>query len=73
MVRLPQHTEALEKVVLANFTTAVPCEPKPNRPPSAKALTIAADIGRDVAQHGELVIDLAIYQRHVDRQNRSRR
>ena len=73
MVRLPEHTEALEKVVLANFTTAQPCKPKPNRPPSAAALAIAADIGGDVAQHGEPVIDLAIYQRHIDRQNGGRR
>ncbi len=73
MVRLPEHTAALEKVVLANFTTARPCEPKPNRPPSQAALAIAADIGGDVAQHGEPVIDLSVYQRHVDHQNRSRR
>lgn len=72
VVRLPQHTAALEKVVLANFTTARPCKPKPNRPPSQAALAIAADLGGDVAQHGEPVIDLAVYQRHVDRQNRSR-
>ena len=72
VVRLPQHTEALEKrVVLANFTTARPCEPKPNRPPSAAALAIAADIGASLPRT-DPVIDLAIYQRHIDQQNRSR-
>ena len=71
VVRLPQHTAALEKVVLANFTTARPCQPKPNRPPSQAALSIAADLGGH--QTAEPVIDLTVYQRHVDRQNRSRR
>ena len=72
MVRLPEHTTALEKVVLASFTTAVPCKPKPNRPPSQAARAIAADIG-GVAKHTDPVIDLAVYQTHIDRQNRSRR
>ena len=71
MVRLPEHTAALERVVLAAFTTAEPCKPKPNRPPSAKALAIAGDIGGH--QTTEPVIDLGVYQRHIDRQNRSRR
>ena len=71
VVRLPQHTEALERVVLASFTTARPCKPKPNRPPSAAALAIAADIGGTVRP--EPVIDLGIYQRHIDQQNQRRR
>ena len=71
MVRLPQHTEALERVVLASFTTARPPKPKPNRPPSAAALAIAADIGGTVRP--EPVIDLGIYQRHIDQQNQRRR
>ncbi|MDE0438269.1 MAG: IS21 family transposase [bacterium] len=71
MVRLPEHTAALEKVVLGAFTTAGPCKPKPNRPPSAAALAIAADLGGSM-QHGEPVIDLAVYQTHIDRQNQSR-
>jgi len=33
IVRLPEHQSALEKVVLANFTTARPCQRKVNRPP----------------------------------------
>ena len=67
VVRLPQHTAALEKVVLGAFTTARPCKPKPNRPPSATALAIAADIG--APQGSERVVDLSVYQRHIDRQN----
>ena len=42
VVRLPQHTAALEKVVLGAFTSARPYKPKPNRPPSAAARAIAA-------------------------------
>lgn len=72
VVRLPEHTAALEKVVLDAFTTNRPCVPKPNRPPSAAALAIAADIGGSVAE-AEPVIDLGVYQRHIDRQNRGRR
>ena len=67
MVRLPEHTEALENVVLAEFTTKRPCKPKPNRPPSAAAVAIAAGIGGDLDT--ETVIDLGVYQRHIDRQN----
>ena len=72
VVRLPDHTEALEKVVLASFSTARPCKPKPNRPPSAAALAIAADIGSVVAET-DPVIDLTVYQNHIDRQHRGRR
>ena len=70
-VRLPEHIEALENVVLAEFTTKRPCKPKPNRPPSAAALAIASAIGGDL--NTETVIDLSVYQRHIDRQNRGRR
>ena len=45
VVRLPEHTEALENVVLAVFSNRRPCKPKPNQPPSATALAIAAGIG----------------------------
>ena len=71
VVRLPQHTEALHKVVLAAFTTARPPKPKPNRPPTAAALALAADIGGSVSRP-EPVTDLGIYQRHIDRQNQRR-
>ena len=71
VVRLPEHTAALEKVVLGAFTTARPCKPKPNRPPSAAARAIAADLAGGV-EHDEPVIDLAVYQRHIDQQHRGR-
>ena len=72
VVRLPQHTEALEKVVLASFTTDRPPKPKPNRPPTPAARAIAADIA-GTPVHSEPVIDLGVYQRHIDRQNQGRR
>ncbi len=59
VVRLPEHQSALEKVVLANFTTARPCPRKVNRPPSAEALAAAARL-RDHADR-EVVIDLGRY------------
>ncbi len=68
-VRLPEHTQALENVVLAEFTTKRPCKPKPNRPPTAAALAIASAIGGE-ALATEPVIDLGVYQRHVEAQTR---
>jgi hypothetical protein len=38
MVRTPAHREALEKVVLGQFTTARPCDRKANRRPGVAAL-----------------------------------
>ncbi len=70
-VRLPEHIKALENVVLAAFTTKRPCKPKPNRPPSEAALAVASGIGN--IQSSETVIDLGVYQRHIDRQHRRRR
>ena len=70
-VRLPEHTEALENVVLAAFTTRRPCKPKPNRPPTEAARAIAAGIGGEL--NTETVIDLGVYQRHIDQQQRQRR
>jgi hypothetical protein len=58
----------LEHVVLAAFTTDSPCPKKPNRPPTVAALTIANEIGG--TDHGAgPVIDLATYQRFIDRNN----
>ena len=65
IVRLPQHTAALENVVLASFTTERPCPTKVNRPPSGAALAIAAGIGGDDTGASP-VIDLSVYQRHID-------
>ncbi len=52
--------------MLAAFSTDRPCPTKPNRPPTPAALTIAGEIaGND---HGAgPVIDLATYQRFIDR------
>jgi len=66
IVRLPQHTAALENVVLAAFTTDRPCPTKQNRPPSGPALAIAAGITGGDDPTGP-VIDLSVYQRHIDR------
>ncbi len=66
IVRLPEHTAALENVVLAAFTTDRPCATKQNRPPSGPARAIAAGItGND--DGASPVIDLSVYQRHIDR------
>ena len=65
IVRHPQHTAALENVVLAAFTTDRPCPTKMNRPPSGAAVTIAAEISGHDDPAGP-VIDLSVYQRHID-------
>jgi hypothetical protein len=68
IVRLPQHTAALENVVLAAFTTDRPCPTKANRPPSGPARAIAAGItGNDT--DASPVIDLSVYQRHIDKRD----
>jgi transposase len=67
LVRLAQHTTALEHVVLAAFTTDRPCPKKPNRPPTPAALTIATEINGTDHRTGP-VIDLATYQRFIDNQ-----
>jgi transposase len=68
VIRLPEHTRALENVVLAAFNTDRPCVSKVNRPPSDAALRIAAEITGDTRRSGP-VIDLQVYQRHIDAQN----
>ena len=65
IVRLPQHTAALENVVLAAFTTDRPCPTKANRPPSGAAKAIAAEITGS-GDGASPIIDLAVYQRHID-------
>jgi transposase len=42
LVRSPTHRDALEHAVLAAFTSKPRCARKPNRPPSAEALALAA-------------------------------
>jgi len=63
-VRLPEHTTALENVVLAEFNTDRACQPKLNRPPSPVALAIAAALG---AAADDPVIDLDVYRRHIEK------
>jgi len=65
IVRLPEHSKALENVVLAAFTTDRPCATKQNRPPTGAAVAIAAQITGDDDPAGP-VIDLATYQRFID-------
>jgi transposase len=60
-VRLPEHTAALEHVVLAAFNTARPCRRKVNRPPSDSALALAAEL---LGERGaDPIIDLDVYRR----------
>ena len=65
MVRHPQHTAALENVVLGAFNTDRPCKTKQNRPPSEAASLLAAEISAGPARSGP-VIDLSVYQRFID-------
>lgn len=60
-VRLPEHTAALENVVLGAFSTDRPCKTKVNRPPSDAALALAAQLIGDSAA-ADPVIDLDIYR-----------
>jgi hypothetical protein len=46
MVRTPEHRQALEKVILGQFTTARPCDRKANRPPGPDALAERAKLLR---------------------------
>jgi len=65
-VRLPEHTAALENVVLDAFSSARPCKRKLNRPPSNAALAIAAELLGD--QGTDPVIDLDVYRRATEGQ-----
>ncbi|WP_208029684.1 IS21 family transposase [Rhabdothermincola sediminis] len=64
-VRLPEHTAALENVVLDAFNTDKPCRRKVNRPPSDAALALAAEIVGEAAA-ADPVIDLDVYRRLID-------
>lgn len=64
-VRLPEHTAALENVVLAAFNTDKPCRRKVNRPPSDAALALAAEIVGEAAA-ADPVIDLDVYRRLIE-------
>ncbi len=63
-VRLPEHTTALENVVLDAFSSDRPCKRKLNRPPSDAALAIAAEL---LGERGaDPAIDLDVYRRAID-------
>jgi hypothetical protein len=60
---LDQHRTALERTVLAQFTTARPCKRKANRPPSQAAKVLAAELaGVPLQQTLPVVVDLARYK-----------
>jgi transposase len=61
--RLPEHRQALEKAILAAFTTKPPCRRKENRPPSPEAKAAAARL-RSLSSK-EVVVDLARYDELV--------
>ena len=56
-VRTPAHREALEKVVLGQFSSARPCDRKANRPPGAASVAERARLMGAVAN--EPTVDLA--------------
>jgi transposase len=63
-VRLPEHTTALENVVLGAFSSERPCKRKVNRPPSDAALALAAEL---LGERGaDPTIDLDTYRRLID-------
>ena len=68
-VRHPEHAEALQAAVLAAFSTAEPCRPKTNRPPSPQAAAIAARLSPHIG--ADPVIDLDIYRRLTQPQEAS--
>lgn len=59
LVRSPEHHCALERSVLAAFTTKRPCDKKANRPPGPEALAEAARLMGSAGR--EVTVDLARY------------
>ncbi len=68
-VRLTEHAEALQQAVLSAFSTAGPCRPKTNRPPSPQAAAIAARLSPHIGT--DPVIDLDVYRRLTQPQEAS--
>ena len=64
-VRLAEHTDALQNVVLGQFTSARPCATKLNRPPSPIARAIAGQLAA-ATSGDDPVIDLDVYRRLVE-------
>ncbi len=63
-IRLPEHTAALENVVLAQFSDARPCKRKVNRPPSDTARVLAAELIGD--RGADPVTELDVYRRLIE-------
>jgi len=64
LVRTAEHRVALERAVLAAFTTARPCDRKGNRPPGPAARAAAARIGDPGPR--DVTVDLARYAELVE-------
>jgi hypothetical protein len=64
-VRTSEHAQALERAVLAAFTTDHACRRKENRPPGDAALAQLAALGGLEPELGE-VISLAAYQEFAE-------
>jgi len=65
-VRLPGHAAALERVVLAAFTSKPPCKRKANRPPGSQAQAAARQLRLLQEADGEVTVDLARYAELAD-------
>jgi hypothetical protein len=65
LVRSAEHHQALERSVLAAFSTASPCDRKANRPPGRESLAEAARLMGAAGR--EVVVDLARYAELVER------
>jgi hypothetical protein len=61
VIRDSGHVAALERAVLASFTSAAPCRRKERRPPSAAALAEAAQLRGTPGPADRVVIDLSAY------------
>jgi transposase len=64
VLRAPEHRAALQRHVLAAFSTAPPCRRKANRPPSPAALAEAARLVG--ISEVDVVVDLGAYQSLVE-------
>ena len=66
LVRDGEQARQLQTAVLAAFTTDPPCHRKANRPPSAAATAIAAELTSTPTQPGDaVIIDLAAWAAHA--------
>lgn len=63
VISTPEHREALEKAVLAGFSSASPCNRKENRPPGEAALAARAALLGNKAN--DVTVDLAAMEQKV--------